>query len=188
MSVAKITICNEIYLTFVEHIKFFSALDPNYCVSLMKDQRKSSEGFLLVFTCNFNECLLKLLGSKKDAKKYHNSIIKAHHGTCALFQVFEQETESEVITDKNISASIVLLETSSQGLWSNPSLSHLFSMNRLIQLTHRSEGLIHRAGGSGSGRSHWTVICEQWPSLCCVPFYVFRRLGIHRQQTILILN
>lgn len=137
MSVAKITIGNEMYLTFVEHIKLFSALHPNYCVSLMEDQRKSSEGFLLVFTCNFNEWLLKLLGSKKDAKKYHKSMIKAHHGTCALFQVFEQETESEVITDKNISASIVLLETSSQGLWSNPSLSHLFSMNRLIQLTHR---------------------------------------------------
>ncbi len=45
MSVANITFCNDIYLTFVEHIKLFSSLHPNYHLSFEENQRKSSEGF-----------------------------------------------------------------------------------------------------------------------------------------------
>lgn len=156
----------------MEHIKLFSALNPNDCLSLMENQRKS---FLLDFTCNFNEWILKLLGSKKDVK-HHKSITKPHHGTY-IFQVFVQETEFEVIIvqKRNISASILdLLETSSHSLWTNPSLSHLFSVNWLIQLTNRSDRLIHRAGWSGSavlttGRSSVSkdlryVVCDYMSS------------------------
>ncbi len=41
----QITFCNDIYLTFVEHIKLFSSVHPNYRLSLEENQRKSSEGF-----------------------------------------------------------------------------------------------------------------------------------------------